>query len=356
MAKFYPLTVKNIQRETQEAVSVTFEVPQSLKQTFSYKQGQYLTIKKKLNDEEVRRSYSFCSSPLTDEDLIIAVKEVPNGKLSPFMNHELKVGEQLEVMKPAGNFYTELKEDQAKHYVGFAGGSGITPFMSIIKSALTKEKNSLFTLFYGNRDRSSIIFKDKLNQWEKVFKDRFKVVYILSEENTSDPLFHGLMTKDKYNQLIQHFTKVQKADEYFICGPYPMIENGIEVLKELNIPDEHVHYELFSVPEEETTSDQSKGETTQVAHITLILDDEKYEYTHENEWQTILDSALENDIDAPYSCRGGICATCRAKLTEGEVRMKMNYALSDREVEEGYILTCQSIPETEQIVVNFDEQ
>ncbi len=356
MAKFYTLTVKKVNRETPEAVSVTFEVPPELKEVFTYKQGQYITLKKEINGEEVRRSYSFCSSPLTDEDLIIAVKEVPDGTLSPYINHQLKAGDQLEVMTPAGTFFTELDERNRKIYVGFAGGSGITPFMSIIKTTLYQEPHSRFIVFYGNKTTDAIIFREQLDAWEKEYEGRFKVIHILSDEETEDPLFHGLMTPEKYRELMSHYSHTQKANAYFICGPLPMIENGIEVLGDMGIPEKNVHYELFSVPEDDTKDEQENATLGKTTHIKLILDGETYEYNLENEWQTILDSALEKGIDAPYSCRGGICATCRAKLKAGYVRMKVNYVLSDKEVEQGYILTCQSIPETPEIVVDYDDQ
>jgi len=358
MSKFHTLSVKHINRLTPEAVSIILDVPDTLKSNFTYKQGQYITLKKKLNGEEVRRSYSFCSSPVVSKDIEVAVKEVPDGAFSPYLNHKLAEGDTLEVMEPAGKFYTELDENQQKTYVGFAGGSGITPFMSIIQTTLLVEAESKFILFYGSQTSDVIIFKERLANWEEKFGDRLKVVHILSEEETQDPLDHGLMTPDKYRALIKRYTVTEKADEYFICGPLPMIENGIEVLKDMGITEEHIHYELFSVEaeDEKDTSDLQADDDTIPTEIEIILDEETFHIQRHKPWETLLDVALANNIDAPYSCRGGICATCMAKLETGEVRMKNNQVLSDKELNAGFVLTCQSIPLTKEIKVNYDDR
>jgi len=351
------LKIKDLRRETPDCVSISFDIPGDLKSEFDYKQGQYLTLRLDLKGEDIRRSYSACSSPVADDELRIAVKKVENGKASTYLNNGIEVGTEIEVMKPMGNFYTEMPANEPKHYVAFAAGSGITPIMSLLKTALAVDKNNKFTLFYGNRDTESIIFKNELEEIEKDNPGRFKVVHILSREETADPLFKGRITVDKCKGLFNTFPEIYKADEYFLCGPYDMITSIQEHLQQVGKPKEQIHFELFSTPAgeeaEEVDNSDDTGELTD-SKVTIVLDGEETEITVSKD-EVILDAALDAGLDAPYACTGGSCCTCRAKVMEGSAEMEVNYALTDQEVEDGYILTCQSHPTTKNMVVDYDE-
>lgn len=351
------MKIKDLRRETPDCVSISFDIPGDLKSEFDYKQGQYLTLRLDLKGEDIRRSYSACSSPVADDELRIAVKKVENGKASTYLNNGIEVGTEIEVMKPMGNFYTEMPANEPKHYVAFAAGSGITPIMSLLKTALAVDKNNKFTLFYGNRDTESIIFKNELEEIEKDNPGRFKVVHILSREETADPLFKGRITVDKCKGLFNTFPEIYKADEYFLCGPYDMITSIQEHLQQVGKPKEQIHFELFSTPAgeeaEEVDNSDDTGELTD-SKVTIVLDGEETEITVSKD-EVILDAALDAGLDAPYACTGGSCCTCRAKVMEGSAEMEVNYALTDQEVEDGYILTCQSHPTTKNMVVDYDE-
>lgn len=351
------MKIKDLRRETPDCVSISFDIPGDLKSEFDYKQGQYLTLRLDLKGEDIRRSYSACSSPVADDELRIAVKKVENGKASTYLNNGIEVGTEIEVMKPMGNFYTEMPANEPKHYVAFAAGSGITPIMSLLKTALAVDKNNKFTLFYGNRDTESIIFKNELEEIEKNNPGRFKVVHILSREETADPLFKGRITVDKCKGLFNTFPEIYKADEYFLCGPYDMITSIQEHLQQVGKPKEQIHFELFSTPAgeeaEEVDNSDDTGELTD-SKVTIVLDGEETEITVSKD-EVILDAALDAGLDAPYACTGGSCCTCRAKVMEGSAEMEVNYALTDQEVEDGYILTCQSHPTTKNMVVDYDE-
>ncbi|MEM9053375.1 MAG: 2Fe-2S iron-sulfur cluster-binding protein, partial [Bacteroidota bacterium] len=344
---------------------ISFDIPAELETEFQYKQGQYITIKETINGEELRRSYSACSSPVADDDLRIAVKRVENGRMSGYLNNGIQIGQVMEVMKPMGNFYTEMPSSSPKHYVGFAAGSGITPILSLLKTALSTESNSDFTLFYGNKSQSDIIFKSELEELDEKFGDRLTVVHLLSREETSDPLFSGRLSKEKCSELLAKYNKAATANEYFICGPYDMIMSIKEDLAEKGIAKEQIHFELFSTPPAEEDGevvandvqeeDIGDGNTPIASSkMSVVLDDEEYELSVSSS-ENILDAALDAGLDAPYACTGGSCCTCRAKITEGHAVMDVNYALTDQEVEDGYVLTCQAHPTTPSIVVDYDE-
>jgi len=367
MAKFHQLKIKDVRRETSDCVSIAFDIPEELKEEFRYKQGQYITLKAKIGDEELRRSYSACSSPIVDSDLRIAVKEVENGRVSGYLNNGIVIGQVLEVMKPMGNFFTEMPAGTPKHYVAFAAGSGITPIMSLLKTAIASDPKNRFTLFYGNKGKSDIIFKDELDKLEGNYPDQLKVVHVLSRENTKDPLFSGRISNEKCGLLMQRFSETQAADEYFICGPFDMIK-GIETsLLAGGVDKNKIHFELFTTeaPNEESTEsieesgqpdseDGGDGTPVDEAEVTIVLDGEETGITVPA-GESILDAALDAGLDAPYACTGGSCCTCRAKLMSGKAVMDVNYALTEQEVEEGYILTCQSHPTTKTAVVDYDE-
>ena len=355
MSKFHTLKIIDIVRETADAVSVAFEVPSNLKQEYVYKQGQYLTLKFQINGEELRRSYSICSSPLEENELRVAIKKVANGRMSTYINDKIKVGDTMEVMIPMGNFYTELNAAHKKNYVLFAGGSGITPMLSILKTALKLEPQSTVTLFYGNNDEASIIFRKQIDAIAAAHSDRLKVIHVLSTAPEGHPQsLKGLMTKEKNIELIKNYVNATADNEYFICGPGPMMDNVVTALKELKINETKIHIEYFSAP---TTTDEPKKvatPTTGGTTATIIMDGDKHNVILEDN-ETVLEAALRIGLDAPYACQGGSCCTCRALLEDGKVEMEVNYALSASEVKQGYILTCQSRPTTANVVVNYDK-
>jgi ring-1,2-phenylacetyl-CoA epoxidase subunit PaaE len=360
MAKFHSLKIKDVRRETPDCVSIAFEIPEELKSEFQYKQGQYITLRREFNGEELRRSYSACSSPVSDSDLRIAVKEVEGGRMSSYLNNGIEKGQMLEVMKPMGNFYTEMPASSPQHYVAFAAGSGITPILSLLKTALAVNAENSFTLFYGNKSTADIIFKEELDSLKAKHGDKLNVVHLLSRETTEDPLFSGRMSAAKCSELMERFEATKKADEYFICGPFDMINSINESLTAKGIAKEKIHFELFTTPPAETVEDENtsnnEGGNTPVAEslVTVVLDGEEMEITV-TDADNILDAALDAGLDAPYACTGGSCCTCRAKVMEGSAVMDVNYALTDKEVEDGYILTCQSHPTSAKMIVDYDE-
>jgi ring-1,2-phenylacetyl-CoA epoxidase subunit PaaE len=363
MAKFYSLKVADVRKETVDCVSIALALTEEAKGAFKFTQGQYITFKVKVNGEELRRSYSICTSPVTDNEIRVAVKKVIGGKVSTYFNEHLKAGDVVEVMPPMGNFYSTLDQNNQKHYVLFAGGSGITPMLSILKTSLDVEPKSEVTLFYGNQNESSIIFRNQLDELEKKHEGRLKVYHILNEpeheHNKIDELFIGMMLPEKNKALLDKFIEIKDNNEYFICGPTGMMKSVEETLKAFNVDQKKVHIEYFTAPVDtsETVSAINGGgadNSTFSSQVTIISDGEQKTVTLGAD-DVILDAALDANIDAPYACRGGSCCTCRAKLIEGKVVMKVNYALLDWEVEEGYILTCQSIPVTPTVVVDYDQ-
>jgi ring-1,2-phenylacetyl-CoA epoxidase subunit PaaE len=355
LSKFNKLTVSDIKSETADCVSVTFEVPSSLSKEYNYIQGQHLTLKLLVNGKEVRRSYSLCSSPLIKEPLRVAVKRVKGGVGSNFINDNFKIGDSLEIMTPMGNFHTELKSTNRKHYVLFAGGSGITPMMSIIKTTLIAEPQSKLTLFYGNFHEDSTIFKKELDEIVALNPGRLTLHYIF--EKPSTPNFPsdltGMLTKDKVKELISKFLERNPVIEYFICGPGPMMDNVKEVLESNNVNKNFIHIEYFTSVVEEPKKDAADIHGS-ICEVTVIADGKETTFQLATDGDAILDAAIDAGVDAPFSCKGAVCATCRAKLMEGKVEMTMNYALTDDEVAEGYILTCQSHPTTPVVVVDYD--
>lgn len=353
MSKFNSLKVKDIRRETADAVSVAFEVPPTLQIAYQYKQGQYITLKLSIDGEEVRRSYSLCTSPHCENDLRVAIKEVEGGKVSTYINKSLKPGDMIEVMTPMGSFYSSLNGGAKKNYVLFAGGSGITPMMSILKSTLYIEKQSTVTLIYANRNEESTIFKKELDSIAASNKN-FKVIYVFDapKEKISD-LQTGMITKEKGKALIENFAGVN-ADEYFICGPGPMMENVKQALEEVKIAKEKIHIEYFSAVIDTTEKAATDPNSIVNSKVTVIQYGIETTVDLNTAGTSILDAAIDAGVDAPFSCKGAVCCTCRAKVLEGEVKMDANFALTDDEVAQGYILTCQSHPLTEKVIVDFD--
>lgn len=355
MSRFHQLTVKEVTRETADCVSIAFQIPAHLSNEFAYLQGQYITFKLMVNGEEIRRSYSVCSSPLTDADLRVAVKAVKGGKGSVFLTEKVKAGDVLEVMTPMGNFHTQMNASNTKEYILFAGGSGITPMLSIIKSVLKAEPNSSIQLFYGNENDASIIFKQQLAHLEQHAEGKLKVHHILNQADSAYPeTYRGIMTTERVAALMNSYVKVNSNTEIFICGPTPMMQNVEQTLQTLNVPKTQVHLEYFAAPVDTSTGAVVDSGNAKKASLTIILDGDEV-VTDLLPDETILEAALRINLDAPYACQGGSCCTCRALLTEGKVDMKVNYALLDAEVKQGFILTCQSYAVTESITVDYDK-
>ncbi|MBL7740900.1 MAG: phenylacetate-CoA oxygenase/reductase subunit PaaK [Chitinophagaceae bacterium] len=354
---FHKLAVKEVNKETADCVSIVFDIPDDLKEIFRFKQGQSLTMRTTINGEEARRTYSICSTPL-ENVLRVAIKKVDGGLFSSFANEQLKKGGVLEVMPPVGKFYVELDPSHKKNYLAIAAGSGITPVISIIKTTLQTEPESSFTLIYGNRSRSSIIFFEELEAIKNKYLQRFSFINILSRERTDSVIHFGRIDKDKLHDLAK-LIDYTSMDETFICGPEEMIFTVKAFLEAKGIDKKKIHFELFTTssgPKPATSNLEPIIKDTSVkSHITIRLDGRSVDFTIPlNSDTTLLDAALKQGADLPYACKGGMCCTCKAKLLEGEVSMDVHWGLEDEEVEKGYILTCQSHPKTEKVVVDFD--
>ncbi|MFY7963401.1 MAG: 1,2-phenylacetyl-CoA epoxidase subunit PaaE [Chitinophagaceae bacterium] len=351
---FHTLTIKDIKKETADCVSISFNIPANIKEEFAYKAGQYITLKTKINDEEVRRSYSLCSSPL-ENDFRIAVKKVDGGLFSTFANHQLQIGDRIDVAAPNGKFGTMNANCVAKKYVAIAAGSGITPVLSIIKTTLITEPTSEFILVYGNKNTGSIIFKEQIEALKNRFVGRLQLIHILSREKTHAPISSGRIDGEKLQQLSK-LINWKNCSEFFICGPEEMILTAKDFLEKQSIDKKQIHFELF------TTSAKTKNKTfvPQVkseakSKITINSDGRTFEVEIGfNEDKTILDAALQNGADLPFACKGGVCCTCKAKLLEGQVSMDVNWGLEHEEIEQGFILTCQAHPLTERVLVDYD--
>ena len=354
---FHQLIVKEINKETIDCVSVLFDIPTELKQAFEFTQGQSLTIRAIIHGQELRRSYSICSSP-TEDKLKVAIKKVEGGLFSTFANEQLQKGDVLDVMTPVGKFNTPLLLSNKKNYIAFAAGSGITPLLSIIKTTLATEPNSSFTLVYGNKSRASIIFFEELEGLKNKFINRFNIIHILSREKTDAAINFGRITKDKCADLTQKLIDIKTADEFFICGPEEMIFAVKHFLEDKGVDEKKIHFELFTTPGgKKAVSHKLQAANNQVpqSKITIKLDGRSFDFTIPfNSDTSILDAAMQQGADVPYACKGGVCCTCKAKLIEGEVTMDVHWGLEHEEIEQGYILTCQSHPVTEKVVVDFD--
>ncbi|MGQ0740493.1 MAG: 1,2-phenylacetyl-CoA epoxidase subunit PaaE [Bacteroidota bacterium] len=364
---FHPLTIKEVRKETADCVSVSFEVPEELKAEFIYKQGQSLTMRAMLNGKEVRRTYSICTSPL-DNEWKVAIKKADGGLFSTFANEQLKKGDVLEVMEPVGKFYTELNAVNKKNYLAFAAGSGITPVLSIIKTTLRTEAGSSFTLVYGNKNRSSIIFFEELEGLKNKFFQRFSLIHILSRERTDSAVNFGRINTEKLNELGK-LLDYSSFDEAFLCGPQEMIFCVKDFLETKGFDKKKIHFELFTsagakaqgtrhrvqaCPPELQRRRGTSSEDPQ-SSISVKVDGRSFDFNLSlSSDTTILDAALKQGADLPFACKGGMCCTCKARLLEGEVEMDVHWGLEEEEIEKGYILTCQSHPKTEKVAVDFD--
>jgi ring-1,2-phenylacetyl-CoA epoxidase subunit PaaE len=353
---FHALTVKEVKRETPGCVSVLFDVPEALQSSFAFQQGQNLTIKKVLAGSEVRRSYSICTAPYENK-LQVAIKKVDGGLFSAFANEELKAGDVLEVLPPTGKFNTVINAANKKNYLAFAAGSGITPVISIIKTVLKEEPQSSFTLVYGNKNRQSIIFFEELEALKNTYMGRFSLINILSREKTDTSVSFGRIDKEKL-ELLSPLVNYNNIDEVFICGPEEMIFTVKDYLEQQEIDKKKIHFELFTSAGQKKKAEEGSNKldgSGPACIVVLKADGRSTEFIIPlNSDITILDAALKQGSDLPYACKGGMCCTCKAKLLEGEVDMDVNWGLEHEEVEQGFILTCQSHPKTERVVVDFD--
>jgi ring-1,2-phenylacetyl-CoA epoxidase subunit PaaE len=365
MSHFHKLNIADIRRETADCVSIALTVPPYLTETFRYQQGQNITVRMLIGGQEVRRSYSICSSPLENE-LRIAVKQVPGGVFSTFANEQLEAGQELEVLPPSGRFYTELKAENRKNYLAFAAGSGITPVISLIKTTLALEPQSNFTLVYGNRHRPSIIFREQLEALKNRYVERLAVHHILSREQMDIPLNQGRIDVAKCAELCPGLIDLPTVDEVFLCGPQEMIFTVSEWLQHQGVAKKNIHFELFHTLENppagtaaagpKRLDTTAAGQTTGISEVTVRLDGISHIFRLPYEAESVLSAALMEGVDLPYACKGGVCCTCRARLLEGEVEMDVNYALEADELAAGFILTCQSHPRTEKVVIDFDSK
>jgi ring-1,2-phenylacetyl-CoA epoxidase subunit PaaE len=349
MSSFFKLNIKDIRRETQNSVSILFNVPLEFKDFYSFKAGQYINLKLTLDGKEIRRAYSLCASPESQE-LRIAVKAVTNGTFSVFANSKLKVGDNIEVGTPEGKFTFEADSHRSKNYLSFAAGSGITPVISILQSVLQSEPNSTFVLVYGNKSPEETMFHQQLHDLQLKYVGRFFVHYVYSQVNIDGELF-GRIDKSVVNFVLNNKHKELDFDKFYLCGPEEMINTVSSVLKERNIKETAIKFELFS-----TSSSEAKDENALEGHskISIIVDGDEtsFEMSHK---QTILEAALKQGIDAPYSCQGGICSSCLARITSGTATMKKNTILTDNEIAEGLVLTCQAHPTSESISIDYDD-
>lgn len=358
MARFHPLTVTDVRRETRDAVVVTLAPRDEDRALFDFTQGQYLTFRRAFDGEELRRSYSICAG--TDEGVLkVGIKRVDGGAFSTWANENLRLGDEIEAMAPMGKFFTPIEPGADRHYLGFAGGSGITPLLSIIKTVLAREPQSRFTLVYANRQISSIMFREELEDLKNLHLGRLSIIHILDSEGQEIDLFTGQIDRAKCDALFSGWIDLESVDAAFICGPEPMMLTIAEALRAHGMPEERIKFELFAssqpgrLPQRQRAEGAADGAAA--CEATVTLDGVTRSFTFPKQGQSLLEAALEHSLDAPYACTAGVCSTCRAKVLEGEVEMLVNHALEDYEVEQGYVLTCQCYPVSDRVVVSYDQ-
>ena len=357
---FHPLIVRSIQPDTAEAVIVTFDVPAPLRSVFGFTQGQYLTLRKDINGADLRRSYSICAG-VDDGELRVGVRKVKGGVFSNWINEHLQAGDRVSVMAPQGRFFVPLDATLKRHHVGIAGGSGITPILSIMKTVLAREPLSQFTLIYGNRLLRSTMFKEEIEDLKNRYLTRLSLHHVFSDEQTDSPLNMGVMNRDKLGDFLKSVVPAAQIDEVYICGPFQMNDEAEAALLAMNVPEERIHIERFGVQRSASGQvgavlHEAKPGDADAARITLIRDGLKREFAYSKDQPSILDAATAAGVEVPFSCTSGVCGTCRAKCLEGEVRMERNFALDKAEVAAGFVLTCQAHPITDKVVLSFDER
>ena len=358
---FTELTISSVISETEEAVRIGFAVPGPLRERFRFAPGQYLTLRMKIDGEDVSRSYSICSG-INDPEMRIAIKRVDGGSFSNFANESLKVGDVVEVMAPQGTFSAALDPDNENRYLFIAAGSGITPVISNVSSVLQYEPGSEVTLLYGNQRSHTIMFREALSFLKNRFMNRLHWVNILSREDQGCALLNGRLDSAKSNQLNQRLIDLGSFDEYFICGPESMVSELSRVLRGLGVAADNIHYELFASSADDAQKVIAKHRLRaesfagKVSDVMIILDGRSFPFTLAADGENLLDSAIKQGLDLPFSCKGGVCSTCKAKLVEGKVDMDITHGLESSEIESGYILVCQAHPITDRVVLDYDQK
>jgi len=358
-APFHRLTVKDVARNTRDAIVVTFDVPKELAPVFAFRAGQYLTLRTFLEGQELRRSYSICAAP-GDGQLRVAIKRLDDGAFSSWANTRLAPGQALEVMPPAGSFTVDFDPACQRHYAAFAVGSGITPVLSLVKTALAVEPRSRFTLFFGNRASSSVLFREEIEDIKNRYMARFAVAYVMSRESQDIELFNGRLDGAKVEQLLSVWLDPAGIDYAFVCGPQTMTDDVVQSLQRKGVARERIKFELFGAPrgprELRTGSMPRQAPGRGRCEVTVVQDGSRRSFVIEKNRDSVLDAALAQGIELPYSCKGGVCSTCRCKVVQGEVDMDANFALEDYEVARGFVLCCQSYPVSDTLVLDFDQE
>lgn len=356
---FHPLIVADVRRETNDCVSIAFQVPQELQEKYHFKPGQYLTLRATVGGEDIRRSYSICSAPHENE-LRVAIKRVENGQFSTWATQEVQPGDSMQVMTPTGTFTSDIQNDRKQTYLMIAAGSGITPILSLTKTILTTEPRSEVVLLFGNRLFNSIIFRDELERLKDSYIGRLRVFHVLSGEPNEIPMFSGRINSEKLEQFSKTFIDIALMDEAFLCGPEEMIRAAREFLASHGMPEDRIHFELFASPNAKKTAIQqddkpaAHADSSAKCAVTMIYDGYESRFFMPMDGTSILDAAQNTGMDIPFSCKGGMCCTCRAHLSDGKAEMKVNYALEPGEVEAGFVLTCQAVPTSSEVTVDFD--
>ncbi len=357
---FHPLRVRDVRPETDEAVVVSFDVPPALADTFRFTQGQYLTLRAEVGGQDVRRSYSICSG-VQDGELRVGVRQVPGGVFSTWVNRELKAGDEVQVFPPQGHFFAPLEPTARRHYLGVAGGSGITPILSIMKTVLAAEPGSRFTLLYANRTQKSTMFKEELEDLKNRYLTRVVLHPVFSQEFMDSPLNSGRLTQAKLAEFLGPLIDPQSISHAFVCGPFGLNDEAEAALKAAGVAPERIHVERFGVPGSVADAQAARQHAAQPgdaddARVILIRDGLQREIRVGKQDASVLDAATRAGLELPFSCKSGVCSTCRAKVVEGEVRMDRNFSLEPHEVADGFVLTCQAHALTQRLILSFDER
>jgi ring-1,2-phenylacetyl-CoA epoxidase subunit PaaE len=359
---FHPLRVREVLPDTAEAVIVAFDVPTELREVFSFTQGQYLTLRTEIDGVDLRRSYSICAG-VDDGELRVGVRKVKGGVFSNWINEHLRPGHLINVMAPQGRFFVPIDPAARRHHLGIAGGSGVTPILSTMKTVLAREPLSDFTLIYGNRALKSTMFKEEIEDLKNKYLTRLTLHHVFSDEHTDTPLNMGVMNREKIGEFLNSIVPASGIDHAFVCGPFQMNDEAEAALLAAGVPEDRIHIERFGIAPQANASEQvgaviheAKPGDAETARITIIRDGLKREISFTKDQPSILDAASAAGLEVPFSCTSGVCGTCRAKLVEGEVRMERNFALDKNDLANRFVLTCQAHPLTPHVVLSFDER